>query len=96
LLNSKDIQTKLADDKGRAATLAADTSRNDDEKIREIYRWAYSREPQPQEIQTAKAHLEKGANKSSDEKGNAINGKRMAYEDLVWALLNTKEFLFNH
>jgi len=96
LLNSKDIQTKLADDKGRAALLAADKSRDDDDKVREIYRWAYSRDPQSPELQIAKAHLEKGANKSSDEKGNAVNGKRMAYEDLVWALLNTKEFLFNH
>jgi hypothetical protein len=96
LLNSKDVQAKIADDKGRAALLAADTSRGDDEKIRELYQWAYSRAPKSEELQIAKAHLEKGAGKSSDEKGNAVNSKRQAYEDIVWALVNTKEFLFNH
>jgi hypothetical protein len=96
LLNSKDIQTKISDDKGRAATLAADTTRSDEEKLREIYRWAYSRDPSAPELQTAQSHLEKGSNKTSDEKGNPLNGKRLAYEDVVWALINTKEFLFNH
>ena len=95
LLNSKDIQAKLADDKSRPALLVSD-ARNDDDKVRELYRWAFSREPRPDELQTARAYLEKGANKSSDEKGNAVNGKRLAYEDILWALLNTKEFLFNH
>ena len=95
LLNSKDIQAKIADDKSRAALLAAD-ARADDEKLGELYRRAFSREPRHDELQTARDYLEKGANKSSDEKGNAVNGKRLAYEDIVWALLNTKEFLFNH
>jgi len=96
LLNAKDIQEKIAADKGRAAQLAGDTARNDDEKLRDLYSWAYSRDPKPEELQVAKAHLEKGAAKSSDEKGNAVNGRRLAYEDIVWALINTKEFLFNH
>ena len=96
LLNSKDIQSKVADDKARAAMLVADAARTDDEKVRELYRWAFSRDPKPEEIHTAKIHIEKGEARSSDEKGNAVNGKRLAYEDIVWALVNTKEFLFNH
>ena len=96
LLNSKDIQAKLADDKGRAASLAAQPDKSDDDKVRELYQWAFSRDPKPAELQIAKVHLEKGADKSSDEKGNPVNGRRQAFEDIVWALLNTKEFLFNH
>lgn len=96
LLNSKDIQAKLADDKGRAALLAAEADKSDEAKISELYQWAFAREPKAEELQVAKVHLEKGANKSSDEKGNPVNGKRQAFEDIVWALLNTKEFLFNH
>ena len=96
LLNSKDIQAKIADDKGRAALLAAETTSNDEDKIRELYRWTYSRDPTLEELHTAKVHLDKGGNKTSDEKGNPVNGKRQAYEDIVWALINTKEFLFNH
>jgi len=96
LLNAKEIQEKISSDKSRAARLAGESNRSDDEKIRDLYRWAFSRDAKPDEIEIAKAHLDKGAAKSSDEKGNAVNGRRLAYEDIVWALINTKEFLFNH
>ena len=42
------------------------------------------------EISAAKDYLEKKA------KEDAEKGKRVAYEDMIWALVNTKEFLFNH
>ena len=96
LLNSKDVQAKLTDDKARAAQLAADKERGDEAKVRELYLRAFSREPSAEELQIAQKHLAKYAGKSSDEKGNPVHGRRQAFEDLIWALINTKEFLFNH
>ncbi|MBI3418321.1 MAG: DUF1553 domain-containing protein [Verrucomicrobia bacterium] len=95
LLNSKDIQEKLANDSGRAALLANDSQRPDDQKIRELYEWVYSREPAPDELQFATSYLGKQLQKVGDEKQKQ-SAKRQAYEDTVWALLSTKEFLFNH
>ncbi len=86
LLNSKGIQEKLATDKGRAAKLAADNSRSDGAKVSELYRLAYSREVSDAELEVARKHVE-----PTDAKL-----KRAGYEDLIWALLNSKEFLFNH
>jgi hypothetical protein len=84
LLNAKDIQEKLAHDQGRAAFLAAN-KRPDEANIRELYYGAYAREPEEKELKLARGYLEKKAEK-----------RREAYEDLIWALINTKEFLFNH
>jgi len=83
LLNSSEVQTKIGS--GRAAALASDAMRTHEEKIREIYRWTYSREPQPDELQIALAHIARHEKEP-----------KVAYEDILWALINTKEFLFNH
>jgi hypothetical protein len=84
LLNSSEVQSKLSATSGLAAALAADKDRSREEKIRQIYLRMYSREPQSDEAAVALGHL----SKSKDEK--------LAYEDILWALINTKEFLFNH
>lgn len=84
LLNSGEVQGKLSNGSGRAARLAAERDRSDDEKVRELYLCVYSREPAPEELSTATAHVAKNEN------------KQQAFEDLLWALVNTKEFLFNH
>jgi len=94
LLNAKAIQEKLAGDKGMAALLAGDDKRSDGEKLRELYLTAFSREPNAAETATARNHLEKKV-KDKDGKEAPID-KRQAYEDVIWALINTKEFLFNH
>lgn len=85
LLNSSEIQGKLTDGKGRASTLAGDKSRDDVTRLTELYIAAFSRKPIPEELQIATSHIKK----------HEKDPKR-AYEDIVWALINTKEFLFNH
>lgn len=93
LLNAADIQTQLSRGNGRADMLTKDT-RPDDDKITDLYHIALSRDPNADEVKFARGHLEKKTkSKTGDE---AFKGKKEAYEDILWALLNTKEFLFNH
>jgi hypothetical protein len=94
LINAPDIQKKLTDDKGRASLLAQDDKRNDEAKLTEIYQWIASRQPTPEQVKLGLAHI---AKRTKDKTGkDLIDGKRQAYEDILWALINTKEFLFNH
>lgn len=85
LLNSSEVQNKIADGNGRSGKFANDKEHPADAKIKELYRWVYSREPDAEEMKIALAHIEK----------NVANPK-LAYEDIIWALINSKEFLFNH
>ncbi|HEV8059819.1 MAG TPA: DUF1553 domain-containing protein, partial [Gemmataceae bacterium] len=82
LLNSDEIQGKLSRADGRAELLSKD-SRPDAEKVEELFLWVYGRKPTAEQSDVAMAHLAKqGAN------------KKAAYENILWALLNTKEFVF--
>ncbi len=83
LLNSKGIQEKLTAPAGRPAQLAKDT-RPLPERLQQLFVTAYGRPPEASETAQATAYLD------------AKKGEAGAWEDLVWALLNTKEFLFNH
>jgi hypothetical protein len=85
LLNSAEIQGKLTSGNGRAQLLANEKDRPHEVRLRELYLAAFSRDPRPDELAVAMAHISK----------NEADVKR-AYEDIVWALINTKEFLFNH
>ena len=83
MLNSEEVQRKLAQPGGRAETLAKDP-RPDDEKIEELFLWAFARKPTADQMKLVQEHLAKHA-----------NDKKAAYENVIWALLNTKEFIFN-
>jgi len=83
LLNSDEVQNKLTRAGGRADLLAKDP-RPDAEKIEELFLWALGRRPAPEHLRLALAHLERHA-----------QNKKLAYENLLWALINTKEFVFN-
>ena len=95
LINSGEMKSKLANPNGRAERLAKD-DKPVEAKVRELYMAALSREPRPDELSTSIAFLTEprvGAD------GQPIDPQRAArenYQDLIWALMNTKEFLFNH
>ncbi len=93
LINSKDIQNKLSSGVGRAQKLAKDKDRTDAEKIDELYYVAFARSPKKEELKLALDYLAREVENEKGEKTPADKGK--SYEDIVWAIFNTKEFLFN-
>lgn len=94
LINAPDIKSKLTSPTGRAERLA-----NEDKpieaKVRELYLAAFSREPRPQELKTAVDYLT-AASAADGPPVDAQKASRENFQDLIWALINTKEFLFNH
>jgi hypothetical protein len=85
LLNSDEIQGKLTRAGGRAEVMAKDP-RPEAEKVDELFVWAFAHKPTAEQRELALAHIAKYA---------TANNKKGAYENIIWALLNTKEFVFN-
>ncbi|MFO0964386.1 MAG: DUF1553 domain-containing protein [Gemmataceae bacterium] len=81
LVNSKELMEKIA--KGRAAQMAKDKASHA-VRIGALYVAAFSREPTVDEVKTIVEYVERRPNVQA------------AYEDVIWSVLNTKEFLFNH
>ncbi|MCY2986080.1 MAG: DUF1553 domain-containing protein [Planctomycetota bacterium] len=95
LINAKDVKSKLATGNGRADRLSK-SDKSTEENVRELYMVAFSREPRSEELKTSIEFL---AEPRVDAAGNAIDpqkAKQESLQDLIWALINTKEFLFNH
>jgi hypothetical protein len=83
LLNSKGVQEKLTHGEGRAAVLARGEQPLE-ARLGQLFLTAYGRPPTPAETTQAQEYLA------------ARQGSVAAWEDLIWALINSKEFLFNH
>ena len=96
LLNSKNIQDKLSGAGGNAQKLTSQKERVNEDKITELYKLAFSRNPKDDEMKTAIGYIKKKTEQIENDANKKDDSIKMAYEDLVWALLNTKEFLFNH
>ena len=84
MMHSQKLQDKLDHKDGRLSQLVgSDRSRAD--IVEELYLLTYSRLPEPRELAIATAAFE------------APDATRQtACEDLLWALLNSAEFVFNH
>jgi hypothetical protein len=84
LMNSKGLQAKLSHPAGRARRLA-EGPQAPAEIITELYLAALSRFPTAEEMRrAAAAYSAPGATRPS------------ATEDVLWALINSAEFVFNH
>jgi hypothetical protein len=95
LMNAADVKAKLTASGGRAEQLTQ-AEIPEPKRIRELYLAAFSREPTADEVQIAETHLLKPRIDATGKPLDSQRSKRNGYEDLLWALLNTKEFLFNH
>lgn len=95
LINSSEIKSKLAVGGGRAARLAA-ADVPDEDKISELYLAAFSRKPRPDEMATAIAYLNEPLTDAAGKPIAKNTAARGNFQDLIWALMNSKEFLFNH
>jgi hypothetical protein len=81
LMNGSEIQAKVTANDGLAARLA-ESARSSEQIVEELYLSVYTRYPDDQERMAAAALLD-----------GAAGGRRPVTEDLLWALLNTPEFL---
>lgn len=95
LMNSPEVRAKLAAGTGRAQTLAK-RGESTAENIRELYLVAFSREPTVQELEIAEGYLQEPVKDANGKPIDASTALRQNYQDLIWGLMNTKEFLFNH
>src|SRR5262249_45391912 len=83
MINGENIREKLQSPKNRIAGLIA-RGAGDMGILEELYLSALCRFPTPAERNAASEHLEK------------MHDGRTAWEDISWAILNSKEFLLRH
>ena len=83
LADSQEIEDKIAHGEGRVAKLTK-AKKPPAEAIDELYLAAYSRYPTAAERKKKLDYVD----------GQTTEAR--ALEDIVWALLNSREFLFNH
>jgi hypothetical protein len=80
---SPEVEGKLSRGEGRVARLVQ-AKATPEQAVEELYLAAFARLPAESERQTALEYLSRQPD------------RRRGLEDLVWALLNTREFMFNH
>ena len=83
-MNGELLNRKLLQANGRLARMLRDPKLTDEALIRRLYLLAFTRPPTGTEIVQARTILAEAADRA------------MGAQDLFWALLNSKEFLFNH
>ncbi|MCA9081275.1 MAG: DUF1553 domain-containing protein, partial [Planctomycetaceae bacterium] len=83
MINGPTVHNKLRNEQGRIHQLMT-AGKSDEEIIRALYLVAVCRQPNDAELQASLAHVANSEN------------RQFALEDVGWAVLNSKEFLFQH
>ncbi len=83
LIGSPEIQDKLTSDKGYVKRLAGN-SKSHGENVHDVFLRVFGRPPRQRELAAAVKFLE------------SQTDRKEAYGSLLWSLLATNEFLFNH
>jgi len=83
LANHPRVREAIYNDAGRIAQIVAEMA-EDDRRIEEIYLTALSRLPSDDERQTCLSYVQER------------NSSLRAFQDVMWSLLNTREFVLNH
>jgi hypothetical protein len=84
LMNSTKLQEMLAGKEGRAARLAK-SDLKPEQIVEELYLACYSRLPEADEMAIARKAVDVGE-----------KDRQAGIEDVLWSLLNSAEFVFNH
>jgi hypothetical protein len=83
MVNSDEIENKVANDTGKIAVMLKE-KKSVDEIIEELYLGGYARLPKPEELLATKQYVD------------ADENQRRGLEDVLWTIINSKEFMFNH
>jgi hypothetical protein len=83
LLNGSELNTRIAATDGRLAKLLQANMANG-QVVTELYLATLSRSPTVKELQLAQEQIRK------------TGDRKAALEDLLWAIVNSQEFIFNH
>ena len=83
LLNGKTVQSKVQSANNRVRKMLKE-NKSDPEILEELYLAALSRKPKPIEIERATKYVA------------AQEDRAQALEDVLWAVLNLREFIFQH
>jgi hypothetical protein len=83
LVNGSTIADAVANENGRVARLMV-AGATDRQIVEELYLAALNRLPEPREIDLSQTYLARGMNRAE------------RAQDILWALINSNSFLFNH
>ena len=98
LINSDAMHKILGASGGRADQWSREPDAEATTRVTDLYLLALSRQPTEAELQIALNHVQKKRMLSATDpqKLPLKQAVKEAYEDIIWVVVNTKEFLFNH